>query len=86
MWAATASLGRKALLGHEQTAPETGRSPTRSRLTYGSNSRPAGECLRGRPCNRGGLEVGFVNGRDTPELFLQEDPRMGTVFTNDQIS
>ena len=42
--------------------------------------------LVGDPADCEGLEVGFVGGRDSPELFLQDDPRMGTVFTNDQIS
>ena len=42
--------------------------------------------LAGDPADCEGLEVGFVNGRDTPELFVQDDPRMGAVFTNDQIS
>jgi hypothetical protein len=37
--------------------------------------------LVGDPADCDGMEVGFVNGRDTPELFLQDDPRMGTVFT-----
>ena len=41
--------------------------------------------LVGDPADCGGLEVGFVNGRDSPELFLQDDPRMGAVFTNDQV-
>lgn len=33
-----------------------------------------------------GMEIGFVNGQDTPQLFIQDDPRVGSVFTNDQIS
>jgi hypothetical protein len=32
------------------------------------------------------IEIGFVNGRETPELLLQEAPDAGQVFTNDQIS
>jgi hypothetical protein len=42
--------------------------------------------LVGDPADCDGLEVGFLNGRDSPELFLMDDPRVGTVFTNDQIS
>lgn len=37
-----------------------------------------------RDCS--GMEIGFVNGQDTPQLFIQDDPRVGSVFTNDQIS
>jgi len=33
-----------------------------------------------------GLEVGFVGGRDAPELLVQDEPAAGQVFTNDQIS
>ena len=40
--------------------------------------------LVGDPADCGGLEVYFVNGRDSPELFLQDDPRIGAVFTDDQ--
>jgi len=32
------------------------------------------------------LEVGFYQGRDTPELFSQADPNQGTVFNADKIS
>ena len=42
--------------------------------------------LVGDPADCEGLEVGFVHGRDAPELFQQDGPRMGTVFTHDQIS
>ncbi|MGH2356199.1 MAG: Mu-like prophage major head subunit gpT family protein, partial [Chloroflexota bacterium] len=33
-----------------------------------------------------GLEVGFVGGREAPDLLLQDAPTAGMVFTNDQIS
>jgi hypothetical protein len=32
------------------------------------------------------IEVGFVMGRETPELLLQSNPSYGQVFTHDQIS
>ncbi len=32
------------------------------------------------------IEVGFLNGREEPELLVQDSPTAGNVFTNDQIS
>ena len=32
------------------------------------------------------IEVGFLNGREEPELLVQDSPAAGNVFTNDQIS
>jgi hypothetical protein len=32
------------------------------------------------------LELGFYQGRDTPELFTQSDPNYGTVFNADKVS
>ncbi len=32
------------------------------------------------------LEIGFVGGRETPDLLMQDAPLEGQVFTNDQIS
>jgi hypothetical protein len=32
------------------------------------------------------LEVGFLNGREEPELLVQDNPTQGAVFTNDAIS
>ena len=32
------------------------------------------------------MEIGFVGGRDQPELFMQDASSQGSVFTNDQIS
>jgi hypothetical protein len=32
------------------------------------------------------LEVGFLNGREEPELLVQDNPTQGSVFTNDAIS
>ena len=42
--------------------------------------------IAGDPADCAGLEIGFVQGVDSPQLFMQDDPRMGSVFTNDQIS
>ncbi len=33
-----------------------------------------------------GIEIGFLNGRETPELLVQDQPTNGTVFTNDAIT
>jgi hypothetical protein len=33
-----------------------------------------------------GLEVGFVNGQETPELFVSDIPNVGSYFTNDKIT
>jgi hypothetical protein len=33
-----------------------------------------------------GLEVGFVNGQETPELFASDIPNVGSLFTNDKIT
>jgi len=32
------------------------------------------------------LEVGFLNGREEPELMVQDNPTDGSVFTNDAIT
>ncbi len=40
----------------------------------------------GDPADCAGLEIGFVQGVDSPQLFVQDDPRAGSVFTHDQIS
>ena len=32
------------------------------------------------------VEIGFVGGREEPELLMQDAPSQGSVFTNDQIS
>lgn len=33
-----------------------------------------------------GLEIGFLNGREEPELLVQDSPTEGSVFTNDAIT
>jgi hypothetical protein len=32
------------------------------------------------------LELGFLNGREEPELIVQDHPQAGSVFTNDALS
>lgn len=32
------------------------------------------------------MEVGFYQGRQDPELFIQDDPRVGSVFTADKVT
>jgi hypothetical protein len=34
----------------------------------------------------GGPGVGFFNGREDPELFLQDQPTLGSVFSNDKLT
>jgi len=33
-----------------------------------------------------GIEIGFLNGVEEPELLVQDQPNVGTVFTNDAIA
>ena len=42
--------------------------------------------LMADPAQIEGIEVGFLNGRQEPELLVQDNPTAGTVFTNDAIS
>ena len=32
------------------------------------------------------IEVGFLDGKDTPELFVQDMPNVGSMFSNDQLT
>lgn len=32
------------------------------------------------------IEIGFLNGREEPELFVQDTPNVGSLFSNDQIT
>ena len=34
------------------------------------------------PC----IEVGFLDGREEPELFVQDNPTVGSLFTHDKIA
>jgi hypothetical protein len=67
------------------------------RLDLGSGGEQSGSHLAGRrwtdkelallaDLSREGLKVCSVNGRDSPELFLADDPRTGVNLTNDQIT
>ena len=38
------------------------------------------------PADNQGLEVGFVNDQEEPEMLVQEDPRVGEVFSRERIS
>jgi hypothetical protein len=42
--------------------------------------------LVARPQDVYGLEVGFVNGQETPELFVSDIPNAGSLFTNDKVT
>ena len=33
-----------------------------------------------------GLEIGFLDGRENPEFFVQDHESVGTVFTHDKIT
>ena len=30
-----------------------------------------------------GIEIGFINGQETPEIFVSDLPNVGSFFTND---
>lgn len=34
----------------------------------------------------GGIEIGFLDGREDPELFMQDDPKVGTTFSSDEVT
>lgn len=42
--------------------------------------------LTGDPEKMPVIEVGFLNGQEEPELFVQDDPRVGSVFSADKIT
>lgn len=42
--------------------------------------------LAADPADITGLEIGFLDGNEEPELFIQDNPTAGSVFTNDQIT
>lgn len=41
-------------------------------------------CLAADPVDIPGIEVGFFNGQEEPELFVQDNPTVGSMFTNDK--
>lgn len=38
------------------------------------------------PMRQAALEIGFLNGQEEPELFVQDMPNVGSLFSNDQIT
>ncbi len=47
----------------------------------------SGRCAEGAadPRQIPTIEVGFLNGREEPELFVQDTPNVGSLFSNDQV-
>ena len=73
--------------------PATSRPPATPSSTGGSayivapwNTSATKYWLVGDPADCQGMEVGFVNGRDSPDLFVADDQTQGVAFTNDQIT
>jgi cation transport regulator ChaB/phage major head subunit gpT-like protein len=42
--------------------------------------------LAASPSDIEGLEIGFLDGKETPEFFVQDQQTVGSVFTNDKIT
>lgn len=38
------------------------------------------------PVDTDTIEIGFLDGREEPELLMQDDPRSGSVFTSDEVT
>lgn len=38
------------------------------------------------PTDLAGIEVGFLGGREEPELLMQDDPRVGAAFSSDKVT
>lgn len=43
-------------------------------------------CTVADPARLPGIEIGFLDGKEEPELFMQDSPTVGSLFTNDQIT
>lgn len=43
-------------------------------------------CTVADPMRAPGIEIGFLDGREDPELFMQDSPTVGSLFSNDQIT
>lgn len=43
-------------------------------------------CTVGDPAKLPALEIGFLNGNEEPELFVQDQPNAGSLFSNDVIT
>lgn len=42
--------------------------------------------LASDPADIPGIEIGFLDGKEEPELFVQDNPSVGSMFTNDQVT
>ena len=42
--------------------------------------------LIGDPAEHPTIEVGFMDGRQEPEMFIQDTPTAGSMFTNDMVT
>jgi hypothetical protein len=42
--------------------------------------------LAADPADIPGLEIGFLDGKEEPEMFIQDNPTVGSMFTNDQVT
>lgn len=47
---------------------------------------PNNWCTVARPGRLPVIEVGFLNGQETPEIFMQDLPNSGSLFSNDEIT
>lgn len=47
---------------------------------------PSDWYLVANPSEITGLEIGFLDGKEEPELLVQDNPTVGSLFTNDQIT
>ncbi len=47
---------------------------------------PSDWALAADPLDIPGIEIGFFNGQEEPEIFVQDLPNVGSLFTNDQIT
>lgn len=43
-------------------------------------------CTVADPSRLPGVEIGFLDGKEDPELFMQDSPTVGSLFSNDQIT
>ncbi|MBF0165186.1 MAG: Mu-like prophage major head subunit gpT family protein [Magnetococcales bacterium] len=43
-------------------------------------------CAAADPADIASIEIGFLDGNQEPELFVQDSPTVGSLFTNDQIT
>ena len=43
-------------------------------------------CTAADPADIPGIEVGFLDGREEPELFVQDTPNVGSMFAADKLT